>query len=149
MSSESREPLQDDLRPRCHVGFSIIGPSLDFDGISAEMNQKSARTGRAGRKTALGPQLEDVWSINSPLDPLKPLEEHLRWLHSQIELHASYLADLENTARTRVYIGFTLSQEQNGFAILPEHIRLFGSIGSMIEIYIIVNFGEDLDEAIG
>jgi hypothetical protein len=147
MATETNENQPEDLRPRCHVGFSISGPSLDLDGISVGMNQGSARTVRAGTRTVLGPQIHDVWSIGSPLDPLKPLEDHLGWLHSQIEPCVSYLADLPGTARPRVYIGFTLSQEQNGFAILPEHIRLFGSISAMIEVYVIVNFGDDSAEA--
>jgi hypothetical protein len=149
MSSETNENQHEDLRPRCHVGFLIIGSSLDFDGISVEMNQGSARTGRAGTMTVLGPRSNDVWSIGSPLDPLEPLEDHLAWLHSQIEPHVSYLADLPGTARIRVYIGFTLSQEQNGFAILPEHIRLFGSISAMIEMYILVNFDGNWGESNG
>jgi hypothetical protein len=149
MTSETNENQQEDLRPRCHVGFSISGSSLDLGGISVAMNQASARTVRAGTKTVLGPQIDDVWSIGSPLDPLESLEDHLGWLHSQIEPCVSYLAHLPGTARTRVYIGFTLSQEQNSFAILPEHIRLFGSIGAMIEMYIIVNFGHDSDQANG
>jgi|ERR1700688_3068092 uncharacterized protein DUF4279 len=149
MISETNQIQQEDLRPRCHVGFSIIGSSLDLDAISVAMSQASARTVRAGTKTVLGPQIDDVWSIGSPLGPLKPLEDHLDWLHSQIEPHASYLADLPGAVRTRVYIGFTLSQEQSGFAISPEHIRLFGRINAMVEMYIIVNFGDDSDETNG
>jgi hypothetical protein len=149
MNSETNENQLENLRPRCHVGFSVIGSSLDLDGISVAMNQASARTVRAGTKTALGSQIDDIWSIGSPLGPLKPLEDHLDWLNSQIEPHVSYLADLSGAARARVYIGFTLSQEQNGFAISPEHIRLFARINAMVEMYIIVDFGDDSEEANG
>jgi len=85
MTSETNEIQQEDLRTRCHVGFSIIGSSLDLDAISVAMNQVSAQTLRAGTKTVLGPQIDDVWRIGSPLGPFTPLEDHLDWLHSQIE----------------------------------------------------------------
>ena len=56
---------------------------------------------------------EDVWSINSPLNPLEPLEKHLSWLREQLEPHINYLSHLSTMALLRVYLGFTLSQEQN------------------------------------
>jgi hypothetical protein len=149
MQPGSKESHQQDLNPRCHVSFSIIGSSLDFDEISATLNQESAQTGRAGSKSALGALTEDVWSIISPIGPLKPLTDHFRWLRSQIEPHIEYLGTLSGTARMRVYIGFTFSQEQNGFAISPEFVRLFASFNATIEMYIICNFGDDLEEAKG
>jgi hypothetical protein len=140
----SKETGQEDLTPRCHVGFSILGSSLDFDGISAELNQPSASTGRAGSQRATGPLLEDVWNIASPLAPLRPLDEHLEWLRKQLEPHIEFLKNLSRTADMRIYIGFTLSREQNGFAIPAELIRLFASFNAFIQMYILCNFGEDL-----
>ena len=132
------------MAPRCHVGFSVVGSALDFDGISAALNQKSARTGRAGSQTVVGPLPNDIWSIGSPIEPLRPLEEHLHWLRTQLEPHVNYLGELSRTAQMKIYIGFTLSQEQNGFAIPSDFIRLFASFNAFIEMYILCNFGEDL-----
>ena len=145
MQRVSGENHQEDLKPRCHVSFSIIGSTLDFDGISAALKQASAQTGRTGIQNVVGALTEDVWSISSPIGPLKPLEDHLLWLRSQLEPHVDYLAALSRTTRTRVYIGFTFSQEQNGFAILPEFVRLFASLRASIDMYILCNFGEDLN----
>ena len=147
MQSVSRENQQNDLSPRCYVGFSIAGSSLDLDGISETLNQKSAETGRAGMETAVGVLTEDCWKMTSPLTPLKLLDEHLQWLREQLEPHVDYLRDLSRTAHLGVYIGFTLSQEQNGFVISPDFVRLFASFNASIDMYILCIFGDDLDEA--
>jgi len=144
MDLVSQENPQEHLEPKCHVGFSVIGSSLDFDTISAALNQTSAQSGRAGSQGALGVLPEDVWTISSPIGPLRPLEEHLRWLQTQLQSHVDYLRDLSRTARLRVYIGFTFSQEQNGFAIMPEFIRLFASFNGFIDMYIICTDDNDL-----
>jgi len=144
MKPVSRGNDEEDMAPRCHVGFSVVGSALDFDGISAALNQKSARTGRAGSQTVVGPLPNDIWSIGSPIEPLRPLEEHLHWLRTQLEPHVNYLGELSRTAQMKIYIGFTLSQEQNGFAIPSDFIRLFSSFNAFIEMYILCNFGEDL-----
>jgi len=149
MASETNEIQQEDPRPECHVGFSITGSSLDFDGISVALNQKSASTGRAGKQTVVGPLPEDIWSIGSPVDFSRPLEEHLHWLRTQLEPHVNYLGELSRTAQIKIYIGFTFSQEQNGFAIPSEFIRLFASFNAFIEMYILCNFGEDWEEVNG
>jgi hypothetical protein len=137
---------QEELKPRCHLGFSIAGSSLDFGAISETLNQKSPTTRRAGSRisAALDPLQEDVWSINSPLGPLEPLVRHLQWLREQLEPHIPYLSGLSTSAVLRIYIGFTFSQEQNGFAIPSDCIRLFASFNAFIEMYILYNFGEDL-----
>jgi hypothetical protein len=135
------------LDPRCHVGFSIAGPSLDFDKISTTLTQRSVQTGRAGSVNVLSEVLtEDIWKMTSPLEPLKALDEHLRWLRQQLEKHVDYLRDLSRTARLRVHIGFTFSQEQNGFTISPEFVRFFASFNASIDVFIICNFGGDFTE---
>jgi hypothetical protein len=138
------EEEQEDTRPRCHVGFTIIGHSLDFDGISATLRQTSAKMRRAGGKTVRGPLEEDIWSIGSPLGFLKPLEEHLQWLRSELEPHVKFLDELSRTAGMKIYIGFTLAQEQNSFEIPTEMIRFFASFNAFIQMYILVNFGDEL-----
>ncbi len=147
----SRKDDQQGLGPRCYVSFSIVDLPLDFKAISEALNQKSATTRKAGSRISqvLKPLQEDVWSINSPLDPLKPLEEHLRWLREQLESRVDYLADLSRTGLLRVYIGFTLSQEQSSFRISPEFVRFFASVNALIDMYILCNFGEDSEEASG
>jgi len=149
MASETNKNQQEDLRSRCHVGFSITGSSLDFDGISAALNQQFARTGRAGSQTVVGPLPNDIWSIGSPIEPPRSLEEHLHWLRTQLEPHVNYLEELSRTAQMKVYIGFTLFQEQNGFAIPSDFIRLFASFNAFIEMYILCNLGEDWEEVNG
>ena len=146
MQPISRETDQENLSPRCHVSFSIAGSSLDFSAISKALNQKAPTTHQMGSRISLAlPVLqEDVWSINSPLNPLEPLEKHLSWLREQLEPHINYLSQLSTMALLRVYLGFTLSQEQNGFAIPVEFVRLLASINAFIELYIICNLGEDL-----
>jgi hypothetical protein len=149
MASETNKNQQEDLRSRCHVGFSITGSSLDFDGISAALNQQFARTWRAGSQTVVGPLPNDIWSIGSPIEPPRSLEEHLHWLRTQLEPHVNYLEELSRTAQMKVYIGFTLFQEQNGFAIPSDFIRLFASFNAFIEMYILCNLGEDWEEVNG
>jgi len=143
----SGQDPQEDFSPRCFVGFSIIGSSLDFEGISEALNQKSAETRRAGSVHATRVLPKDVWSISSALDHLKPLEEHLQWLRAQLELHVDYLCDLSRTAILRVYVGFTFFQDQNGFTILSEHARFFSGINASIEVTILCAFGIDSDES--
>jgi len=138
------EKDREDLSPQCYLGFSIVGSSLDFDGISVALNQTSARSGRAGTQTVAGALLEDVWSISSPFESLRPLDEHLHWLRKQLEPHTEFLKDLSRTAKMRIYIGFTLSREQNSFAVPADIIRLFASFNAFIEMYILCNFGDDL-----
>lgn len=149
MQFVSRETDQADLRPRCYLRFSIAGSFLDFTAISEALKQKSATTQRAGSRISLALDVlqEDVWSINSPLKPLEPLEKHLSWLREQLEPHINYLSQLSTMAHLRVYLGFTLSQEQNGFAIREEFVRLLASFNAFIELYIICNFGADSDES--
>jgi hypothetical protein len=144
-STISRKDDQEGLSPRCYVSFSIADSPLDFKAISEALNQKSATTRKAGSRIsqALQPLQEDVWSINSPLDPLKPLGEHLRWLHEQLQSHVDYLAALSRTGLLRVYIGFTLSQEQGSFRISPEFVHFFASVNALIDMYILCNFGDD------
>ena len=143
MEQDSGDGDQANLGPRCHVGFAIMGDSLDFDGISACLNQPSAKMRRAGGKTVRGPLEEDVWSIGSPLGFLKPLEEHLQWLRSELEPHVKFLDELSRTAGIKIYIGFTLAQEQNSFEIPAEMIRFFASFNAFIQMYILVNFGDE------
>lgn len=143
MHQASEKQVQEELKPKCHVGFSIIGPSLDFDKISAGLNQKGGQCGRAGSETALGTLPEDVWTISSPIGPLRPLDEHLHWLQTQLQPHVDYLRDLSRAARLRIYIGFTFSQEQNGFAIKPEFVHLFASFNGFIDMYILCNLERD------
>jgi len=141
----SRKDDQEDLSPRCFVSFSIVDSPLDFNAISEALNQKSATTRKAGSRIsqALEPLQEDAWTISSPLDPLKPLEEHLRWLHEQLESHVDYLAGLARTGLLRVYIGFTLSLEQCNFRISPEFVRFFASFNALFDVYIISIVGDD------
>lgn len=146
MRTVLRENRQEDLRPRCHVGFSIAGSSLDFDKISTTLNQRSSQTGRAGSGKSTLVLAEDIWKMTSPLEPSKALDEHLQWLREQLERHVDYLRDLSRTTRLRVHIGFTFSQEQNGFAILPEFVRFFASFNTLVDVFIICNFGEDFTE---
>jgi len=129
--------------PRCHVGFSIIGTSLDLDAISVALNTRSAATVRTGDKRALGPALQDTWTLSSPIESMKPLEEHLHWLRQQLEPHVNYLRGLSRVAKIRVHVGLTLSRDQNGFAITTESIHLFSSIGAFIQLYIICDFDDD------
>jgi hypothetical protein len=143
MGTGSRVIDEENMSRECHVGFSIVGSSLDFDGISVAMNQKSASTGRAGKQTVVGPLPEDIWSIGSPIESLRPLDEHLHWLRTQLEPHVNYLDELSRTAQIKIHIGFTFSQEQNGFAIPSDFIRLFASFNAFIEMYILYNFGDD------
>jgi hypothetical protein len=149
MLSASRENNEEALKPRCHVAFSVAGSSLDLKGISTTLGQKSAETRQAGSRVsaALEALKSDAWWIGSPLGPLKPLQEHLQWLNEQLEPHVDYLAALSRSARLRVYIGFTFSQEQNGFAIPVEFVRLLASFNALLEVFILCNCSEDSDEA--
>ena len=143
----SRKDDQEDSSPRCFVSFSIVDSPLDFKAISEALNQKSATIRKAGSRIsqALEPLQEDAWSISSPLDPLKPLEEHLRWLHEQLKSHTDYLAHLSRTGLLRVYIGFTLSQEQSSFRISPEFVRFCASFNALFDVYIICIVGDDTE----
>jgi hypothetical protein len=139
---------EDDLRPRCYVSFSIVDSPLDLKTISKILNQESAITHRAGDRIspARTPSKEDVWTISSPLSHLDPLQDHLQWIHEQLEPHTSYLAELSRTGFLRVYIGFTFSQVQNNFRIPAAFIRFLGSINALIDMFILQDSGGDLPE---
>ncbi len=146
MQPDSRETDQENLSAGCHVSFSIAGSSLDFGAISEALNQKAPTTHQMGGRISLALAVlqEDVWSINSPLNPLKPLEKHVSWLREQLEPHMNYLSQLSTVTLLRAYWGFTLSQEQSDFAISAEFVRLLASLNAAIELYVICDLGEDL-----
>jgi hypothetical protein len=129
--------------PRCHVGLSIIGTALDLDAISVALSTRSAATVRTGDQRALGPALQDTWTLSSPIESVKPLEEHLHWLRQQLEPHVNYLRQLSRVAQIRVHVGLTLFRDQNGFAITTESVNLFSSIGAFIQLYILCDFDDD------
>jgi hypothetical protein len=140
----SRSGTNEGTQTRCYVAFSIIATRLDFEEISSALNQEPAEIRGAGSQTsaALKPQEDDVWTIASPLDPSEPVEEHLRWLHTRLEPRAKYLAELSRSASLRVYIGLTLSAEQNGFRISQEFVRFIASINAFVDFFILCDFGE-------
>lgn len=129
--------LGDGSKPECHVGFSIFGISLDFEGMSKALDLQPSDTRHAGDRGALGTYPTDVWSIESPLKKREPIDLHLNWLKEKLEPHFDFLRSFEGQAQVRVYIGFTFDCEQNGFSISPENLKFLTELNTPMEVTIL------------
>jgi uncharacterized protein DUF4279 len=118
--------------------FVIQGENLDLESISNSLMLSPTHTHRKGDLGRLRTTYpHDMWALTAPIPNNEPLDSHLRWLSTQLELRHSFINALKDKADIYIYCGYTTDKEQSVFSISHEVMAIFGKLGIPIDISIL------------
>jgi len=128
-------------RPRSKVAFTVQGKDLDLDKISQTLGLKASQVHKLGDpiSKASNRQYEhDMWSLDSPLDRLEPMDKHLKWLAEHLKPHHDFIQSLKGQAEVYVYCGYTFHDFESGFSLSPEGLSIFTDLGIPMEASLLI-----------
>jgi hypothetical protein len=128
-------------RPRSKVAFTVQGKDLDLDGISQTVGLIASHVHRLGdlvSKAGNKRYEHDMWSLDSPLGRLEPMDNHLRWLAEHLKPHHDFIRSLKEQAEVYVYCGYTFHDFESGFSLSPEALLIFTELGIPMEVSLLV-----------
>lgn len=127
-------------RPRSKVAFTIQGKDLELEKISQTLGFKASHKHKLGDLIPkAGRRYEhDMWSLESPLDRLDTMDNHLKWLAKQLKPHHAFIASLKEHAEVYVYCGYTFHDFQSGFSLSPEALAIFTDLGIPLEMSLLI-----------
>ncbi len=126
--------------PRSKVAFTIQGKDLELEKISRSLGLEASHTHKLGDLISkAGRRYEhDMWSLDSPLDRLDTMDNHLKWLAKQLKPHHAFIASLKNHAEVYVYCGYTFHDFESGFSFSPEALAIFTDLGIPLEMSLLI-----------
>lgn len=127
-------------RPRSKVAFTVQGKDLDLDKISQTLGLKPSHTHKLGDLISkAGKRYEhDMWSLDSPLGRLEPMDKHLKWLAEHLKPHRDFIQSLRGQAEVYVYCGYTFYDFQSAFSLSPEALSIFTDLGIPMEVSLLI-----------
>ena len=134
-------PEEVESRPRSKVAFTVQGKDLDLDKISQTLGLKASHTHKLGDliSKASNRQYEhDMWSLDSPLGRLEPMDKHLKWWAEHLKPHHDFIQSLKGQAEVYVYCGYTFHDFESGFSFSPEALAIFTDLGIPLEMSLLI-----------
>lgn len=111
-----------------------------MDKISQTLGLKASHVHKLGDLISkAGKRYEhDMWSLDSPLAELEPMDKHLKWLAEHLRPHHAFIASLKDHAEVYVYCGYTFHDFQSGFSLSPEALAIFTDLGIPLEMSLLI-----------
>ena len=79
-----------------------------------------------------------MWSLDSRLGPLEPIDKHLKWLAEHLRPHHAFIASLKDHAEVYIYCGYTFYDFESGFSLSPQALIIFTDFGIPMEVSLLI-----------
>ena len=125
------------------VSFRICAPELDIEDITQSLHLTPDMTHRRGEhprgNSKYAPYKQAMWSVDSKLSPVEPLESHLLVLLSMLEPNQSYLQSLAQ--RTEMDFYSTIFNK-NGVQLSPQTLKRITNLGAGLGVTVYPELSE-------
>lgn len=131
--------------PSAQFGFSatlrIMCAADRHDDIEAATGLTPTHRHREGEPGLFGrPWPNDLWTLESPLAPHAPLNDHLDWLWDQVRPHQTYFRTLarEDGVDVDVFCGYRSDCAECGFEVVPDSLAIVQALDVPLEVSVVL-----------
>lgn len=110
------------------ASLRICGDGLDLEGITRTLGLEPSHTHRKGQsrgKHSRIPWTHDIWIFDAPVDPSRPLEEHIMVLWDVLRPHIPYLRSLKSNFQLDIFCSYRSNSGTAGIEVDHRCLGLF------------------------